>query len=566
MNVLGPIFAREVYVAPRHPRHFFVRAAYVALLCVLMYTAAQTTFGWQEVRTIGDLARFGALCFQLFALLQLTLVMFFGLLLAASSVAQEKDRRTLILLLMTDLRNHELVLGKLFAALLVVLVLVGVSVPVLTLLHMLGGVSLSQILWAVLLCTAAAYTTGSWGTLVAYWREKTFQTLAISVLGMVLFFGLVELASATMPAFAWAAALSPYRALLLVLDPFSDHSRTAGLAVLSLFAIGSALNAVTIARLRVWNPSRAVYTAPPEESDATTGARRVRHRRIWSNPVLWREIRTRAYGRRVIVIKAVYGLIALAALGWIGDSASELVLGMVPPAAFAFAGLSVLTLLMVNAQAVTSLTSERDAKTLELLLATDITAKEFIYGKLVGVLYNTKELILIPMLIAVVHWQLGRMTAENLAYVVLTYAVLVSFAAMLGLHAGLSFESSRSAIGNSLGTMFFLFVGIFVFMLLLLEARSSFFIQFQSFLLFIIVGSIGLYASLTHKNPSSALTLAAGLLPFFTFYAITEYLLGGTLGVCLAVGTAYGFATLAMLIPAVSEFDVALGRTTMDKG
>ncbi|MFT5327667.1 MAG: hypothetical protein ACI8P0_005559, partial [Planctomycetaceae bacterium] len=29
---------------------------------------------------------------------------------------------------------------------------------------------------------------------------------------------------------------------------------------------------------------------------------------------------------------------------------------------------------------------------------------------------------------------------------------------------------------------------------------------------------------------------------------------------------AYGFTTLAMLVPAVSEFDVALGRSTSDKG
>jgi hypothetical protein len=28
---------------------------------------------------------------------------------------------------------------------------------------------------------------------------------------------------------------------------------------------------------------------------------------------------------------------------------------------------------------------------------------------------------------------------------------------------------------------------------------------------------------------------------------------------------AYGFPTVAMLIPAVSEFDMALGRTTLDR-
>jgi hypothetical protein len=114
--------------------------------------------------------------------------------------------------------------------------------------------------------------------------------------------------------------------------------------------------------------------------------------------------------------------------------------------------------------------------------------------------------------------------------------------------------------------VFFLFIGIFIFMMLLVEARSSFFIQFQSFIVFIGVGSIALYASLSRRNPSGALKISASALPFLTFYAITEFLLEGTLGVCLAVFAAYGFTTLAMLVPAVSEFDVALGRTTLDQG
>ena len=83
---------------------------------------------------------------------------------------------------------------------------------------------------------------------------------------------------------------------------------------------------------------------------------------------------------------------------------------------------------------------------------------------------------------------------------------------------------------------------------------------------FIGVGSIGLYSSLAHRNPSGALRISAGVLPFLTFYAITQYLLGGNLSVCLAICAAYGFTTLAMLVPAISEFDVALGRTTLDKG
>ena len=83
---------------------------------------------------------------------------------------------------------------------------------------------------------------------------------------------------------------------------------------------------------------------------------------------------------------------------------------MISPSGVAFVGLCLISLIIINAQAVTALTSERDGKTLELLLMTDVTAKEFIYGKLGGIFYNTKELIVIPLALAgYVAW-LGRVT------------------------------------------------------------------------------------------------------------------------------------------------------------
>lgn len=572
----GPIFSREALTAPRQLRHYLIRSGYVAALLLLMYTAAQVTFGWQQVRNIGDLARFGGLLFQIFALVQLSLVLFLSLLFTAGNVAQEKDRQTLILLLMTDLHNREIVLGKLAASLLTIAVPLLASVPAFLLIHLLGGVSLDQILWTLALCAVAAVAAGTWGTLVAFWREKTFQTLAISVLGAILFLGTVEavvgLAGPDSWVGTWAAAFNPYRAMARLLDPLSAVTGpgaarvSASSSVLAMVGLAAVLSVVTTARLRLWNPTRTVFTPAQSEAGAAE-AGRSKPRPIWRNPVIWREIRTRAYGRKIAFIKLGYVVLALMAAFYLSGSAgAPLVLGMISPAGFAFVGLGLVSLILINAQAVTALTSERDMKTLELLMMTDVTAREFVYGKLGGVLYNAKEMILIPLALIGYYAATGTLTWENLVYVILGFLVLVGFAAMLGLHAGLSFEISRSAIANSLGTIFFLFVGIFIFLMMLVEARSSFFLQFQSFFVFIVVGSIALYASLAHRNPSMALKIAAGVLPFLTFYAITEFLLAGTLGVCLAISAAYGFTTLAMLVPAVSEFDVALGRTTFDQG
>ncbi len=571
----GPLFSREALTVPRQFLHFLIRSGYVAAFFVLMYTAAQTTFGWQEVRNLGDIARFGQLVFQVFALVQLAMMVFFASLFAAGNVAQEKDRRTMLLLLMTDLSDSELVLGKLCSSLLLPCVLLVASIPVFAFVQMMGGVSLNQIGCAIAISAATGLVAGSWGSLVAFWREKTFQTLAISLIGIVLFLGIIEgvvaIVGTRSSTGMIVGAMNPFRAMLRVLDPLNTAG---GMAYASIAMISTGLLAalalviilLTVLKVRIWNPSRTLGDmATLDEKDR--GVSRP-PRPVWNSPVIWREMMTKAYGRKVIFIKLAYIVIAATAFYsiWNTPPNSAKVLGMVSPVGAAFIAVGLLSMMLINAQGVTALTSERDGGTLELLLVTDISAKEFIIGKLGGILYNSKELILIPLLFMVKNLLEGVLTFENFTYIVLGFFALVLFSAMLGLHSGLSYTISRTAIANSLGTMFFLFVGIFICMILILQAKASFGLQLPSFLVFILGGSLGLWASLTHRNPSPALTLAAGILPFCTFYAITSFLLDYTLPVCLFVVAAYGFTTTAMLIPAVSEYDSALGRTEMPKG
>ncbi len=233
--------------------------------------------------------------------------------------------------------------------------------------------------------------------------------------------------------------------------------------------------------------------------------------------------------------------------------------------ALALVPLVLLSLVLVNAQAVTSLTSERDARALDLLLVTDLTPKEIVYGKLGGVFYNTKEMVLLPMLLCVGLWLAGSLSLENLLYLLGGLAVLYVFAAMVGLHAGMTYANSGAAVATSLGTVFFLFVGVAVCMRIMMAFSGSFQAQFLPFFAFMVFGGVGLYAVLGVRNPSAAIGVASLLCPLATFYAITSYLLESTLAAFLVTVAAYGFTTAAMLVPAIYEFDVATGRTTADE-
>jgi hypothetical protein len=96
----------------------------------------------------------------------------------------------------------------------------------------------------------------------------------------------------------------------------------------------------------------------------------------------------------------------------------------------------------------------------------------------------------------------------------------------------------------------------------MISFSGSFQLQLAPFFALIIGGGGGLFVALGARNPSQAIGLASFLLPVMTFVAITGYLQEQTLGVFLEIAFTYGLTTAAMLVPAISEFDVATGRTT----
>jgi len=156
----------------------------------------------------------------------------------------------------------------------------------------------------------------------------------------------------------------------------------------------------------------------------------------------------------------------------------------------------------------------------------------------------------------------GIASLENGIYLAIGMAVLLFFSAVLGFHAGLSYPSSRRAIAVALGTVVFLLVGVATAMRIMVAFGSSFELQLAPFLTVIVGGGVGLYAALSARNPSPAIGWASALLPGLTFVAITSFLQGNTLQVLLVTLAAYGFATLALLVPAIGAFDLLTGRTT----
>ena len=617
----GPVFTREAVTLPRRIRHYFYRGVYVLTLLILMCTCWLVVAGTQIILTVGDMARFGSTLFQVLAPLQLALVTFLAALGSASAVSQEKDRRTLILLLLTRLSNRELVLGKLFASLLNVLAMLVAAIPVFLMITLLGGVSLDQVLRVFCVCFGTAMLAGSLGSTISLWREKTFQTLSMTALVLVLWIGIWEAVYAGFAspgnaglAQTLAEACSPIRAILLAVHPGLESTGPLDLgrstwSFLLFTIIGfSLLNLVAILRVRVWNPSREVRPGQQDEAamesiwgvthdmqqaaeashEVQAEAARAAHvdsigrsrkqhgtsREVWDNPVLWREICTWAYGRKVAVIRVAYlFFFAMAALGLYltltSTTLAESNTGLstvLPAMATPLLPFFLVSLVIMNALAVNAITNERDGLTLDLLLVTDLTPREFIFGKLGGILWLTKEMVLLPLACCLAIWIYGFTHAQGIStesLLLLTGVLLVMdiFVTMLGIHCGITYANSRLAITVSMGSVFFLFLGVATCIMVMISFSGSFQQQLAPFLALILGGSIGLYVSLGFRNPSQAMFWASLLLPFATFHAITSFFIQHNMASFLVISSVYGFTTLAMLMPAIGEFDFAMGRS-----
>ena len=178
--------------------------------------------------------------------------------------------------------------------------------------------------------------------------------------------------------------MSPWRAILAATQPTFGHASVKWFEFdstnlfLAAAAIGALLlNVIAIVMVRRWNPTREAAPAMADERDGAAGTTPAnvhsaggKARPVWDNPILWREIRTWAYGKKILLVRIAYWTVFLVSVAVLVTSGGGVNAGgsQIVGAAQSLVALLVVSLILLNAAAVTSLTNERDAKALDLLL------------------------------------------------------------------------------------------------------------------------------------------------------------------------------------------------------
>jgi ABC-type transport system involved in multi-copper enzyme maturation permease subunit len=183
-GVVGPLFSWELLRLTRRgqdarARFILATALFLVLTAFSLIwfrntSAVDLFFGGSQTLTIQESSTFGASFSLTFVYGQLAILCLLTPAYAAGGIAEEKDKKTLVFLLVSDLTDREIVFGKFFGrtAFLLGVLLAGLPILAITQLH--GGVSLKFLL-LVYLITATTVVLLSAVSAVAAAQAETFR-------------------------------------------------------------------------------------------------------------------------------------------------------------------------------------------------------------------------------------------------------------------------------------------------------------------------------------------------------------------------------------------------------
>ena len=480
LKLFGPIPWYDLVRTSRHVGTHIVRGGYLAALLAVLGVMFLNEWPRAPAGRLlpSQIALFAREFCYTFLITQYVLMLLLAPAFTAGAVAEERQKKTIQYLLVTDLRNHEIVLGKLASRIAQLGLLLLAGLPVLGALEFLGGVDPHLVL-AAFAATAVTMASAAGVGILASVVARPARAAVLLAYGVVVVYVLLCWMSQGiewwMSWHRFTAAAPPPPGLDGVLavidagnpvvavsnifnsDPIEPALlRTLGAYTLFHGAVALATTATASVLLR-WAALRE--PRPAKERTATPQPP------VGDRPVLWREVHAdRGPARRWGVILAVGMLIALSLapvlreyyayftvrpwtqdLGW---RVLQRYLGEWVRVAGAFTGC--LLLLGVAIHAAYSIRVERERHTLDSLLTSLLTSEEILYGKWLASILSVRRLL--PWLAVV--WGVGVLAGglhpAAVPLLALTWCVYAAAMAGIGLWFSLVSRTSLRAVLHTL--------------------------------------------------------------------------------------------------------------------
>ena len=466
-RLTGPIIDKELRVASRRRRNYVLRFGYVGLFTCLLammwqgVVSQDTSALYQSAR----MAEAGMVIITVVVWFQFIATQAIAIVMLSTSISDEIYHRTLGVLMTTTIGGFQIVLGKLLSKLLQLVLLLGITLPLLAIVRVFGGVPWEYLVYTLCVTLTTVLFVGSLSLCFSIFTRRAYVVIIATIVAMGLLFALFPLIAAfevhylvrspSQPIFfAALACVNPYvimaagtRALFAAAPPFPLHwpihcgvmlGASALLLLAAVFLVRRAALRQAVGQTGLWSGKSS------DESGKRPRARSVR--RVTGSPVLWKERRAPLLGRRkslaIIGIAAALALLFLtyvlcAIENALDDEETHITYVVV------FTALGMLFAVVLPA---TCVTSEKESMTWPLLLTTTVSDWQILWGKFLGVLRRCLPVWLLLFGHLLVFTLTGEIHWIALIQMSILVAWLVIFLASTGLYFSTRFKRTTTAV------------------------------------------------------------------------------------------------------------------------
>jgi ABC-type transport system involved in multi-copper enzyme maturation permease subunit len=422
-----------------------------------------------------------------------------AVIMLSSSISEEIYNRTLGLLMTTPISSFQIVMGKLFSKILQLILLLAISLPVLAIVRVLGGVPWGYVISSLCITLTSIIFGGSLSLFFSIFTRRTYFSIILTSLTLGTLFVLLPYLSGVLyhaitgswPGDALTKAIfynNPYMVLLSNSKAMTSAGIAGGLPsfywtlhcgiVLAASAVVLFLSVIMVRKValaqaaghlgfsfRKHRSGKEAIQAPAHEQ-----SRAGKIRRVAGPPVLWKELRFPLLGRhKVIMLTTLFiGLVLLIISyvacgidGDLDDGDTQALYAMI------FLGLGMLFSIVLSS---TSITCEKESRSWPLLLLTTLDDGQILFGKFVGILRRCLPVwflllghVLLFSLIGCIHPVAILQTGILVVWV-------VAFLTGAGLYFGSRFKHATMAVTMTLALAAVIWVILPLFMFLVLDA------------------------------------------------------------------------------------------------
>lgn len=410
----GPIFEKELRVSSRRGRNYFLRFAYVTAMTIFV------TFAWMATVSsrgsaspafrISRMGEAGKSIVTTIVWFQFITGQIIAAVMLSTAISDEIHRRTLGLLMTTPIGSFQIVIGKLLSKLLQLILLLAISLPLLAVVRVFGGVPWDYVVSSLCVTLTAAVFAGSVSLFFSISTKKAHEVVVKTF--VICFFLYLVIPGAFHLLMLTARFRGPSSAPLAYINPFIVMAfSTTGLmypsaggsnvfwpahcaVMLGVSTVCLALSMVSVrtVALRQATGEAGLFTRRKERrlagkkaaaqlaAESTT----VAIRPVVGPPLIWKDIRTALLGSHPVRRILGYVFAGVCLVFTYGFCIFTHTLGQKEVQAGFVLAYLFLGLLRTAAVSAGAVTSEKEAQTWPILLTTPLDRRNIVAQKIAG--------------------------------------------------------------------------------------------------------------------------------------------------------------------------------------